>query len=330
LKKIILKSDNANWVIEEIAHEIKKTFSREKKFKFINFNFFNFFFTENIFLLNKYDLIKIPKFFSKKIYLYLFHLDESISNKKILLRLSSDKMIKKIFVSNNKLRIFLLKHNINPQIIDIIPIPIDLSKFDYKNIKKKFFIKKKFGLPNDRWLIGSFQKDGVGWGDGLKPKFIKGPDILINSLIEINKFHKIFVVLSGPSRGYVINELKKNNIPYKHFYFKNYADLLELYFTLDLYIISSRLEGGPRAVLESMASDTPLISTKVGQAEDIVNSDNGFLVEVDDYKSIANIANDIFNKKINISKIIKNARNTAKIYSYKYVKKKISNGLLSD
>ena len=37
---------------------------------------------------------------------------------------------------------------------------------------------------------------------------IKGPDILIDTLIKIKKSTKIFVLLLGPSRGYVKNELK--------------------------------------------------------------------------------------------------------------------------
>ena len=39
-----------------------------------------------------------------------------------------------------------------------------------------------------------------------------------------------------------------------------------LYNILDLYIVSSRLEGGPQAILECAISETPIISTNVGVA----------------------------------------------------------------
>ena len=42
-------------------------------------------------------------------------------------------------------------------------------------------------------------------GKGNEMKLIKGPDILINVLkILSSKIDNLFVVLSGPSRGYVI------------------------------------------------------------------------------------------------------------------------------
>jgi glycosyltransferase involved in cell wall biosynthesis len=37
-----------------------------------------------------------------------------------------------------------------------------------------------------------------------------------------------------------------------------------------LYIVSSRYEGGPRSIFEAGATKTPIISTKVGIAEDIL------------------------------------------------------------
>ena len=42
--------------------------------------------------------------------------------------------------------------------------------------------KHNLGIPEDYTVIGSFQKDGKGWGEGLKPKLIKGPDILLKQL----------------------------------------------------------------------------------------------------------------------------------------------------
>jgi len=287
-------------------------------------------FIKNIFFLNKYDILKFPKFISKNIYLYIFHLEDNNLSKKILQYISNNKNIKKIFVPNTKVQSTLLENSINENQIQLMPIPIDLEKFELNNIQDRNEILKKFNIPKGYKYIGSFQKDGTGWGDGNMPKYIKGPDILIKSLIEINKQHKIFIILSGPSRGFMINELKKNNIPYKHIYFENYSDLTLLYKVLDLYIISSRLEGGPRAVFESMASGVPLITTRVGQAADIITKKNGFMVEIDDYKSISRIACDIFNQKINLDQIIKNAKKTVSEYSYSSLNQKFLNSILND
>ena len=53
--------------------------------------------------------------------------------------------------------------------------------------------------------------------------------------------------------------------------------------TIDVCLVASRDEGGPRAVLESMATRVPLVTTRVGQAADLVrHGENGWLVEAED------------------------------------------------
>ena len=81
---------------------------------------------------------------------------------------------------------------------------------------------------------------------------------------------EIKILLTGPSRGYVKNELDKRGIKFKHIFLDNYLDIYNLYHALDLYIVSSREEGGPKPMLESMASGVPTVSTNVGMARDFI------------------------------------------------------------
>jgi glycosyltransferase involved in cell wall biosynthesis len=61
------------------------------------------------------------------------------------------------------------------------------------------------------------------------------------------------------------------------------SELARAYHALDAYLVTSRQEGGPKAVLESMAAGVPLVTTRVGQATEIVTPGRtGLLVEVDD------------------------------------------------
>ena len=50
----------------------------------------------------------------------------------------------------------------------------------------------------------------------------------------------------------------------------------KLYNILDLYIVSSRVEGGPQAILECAASKTPIISRDVGIASEVLNTKSLF------------------------------------------------------
>jgi glycosyltransferase involved in cell wall biosynthesis len=55
------------------------------------------------------------------------------------------------------------------------------------------------------------------------------------------------------------------------------------YDAIDLCVVASREEGGPKAVLESMAVGAPLVTTRVGQATDLVqHGSNGWMVDPED------------------------------------------------
>jgi glycosyltransferase involved in cell wall biosynthesis len=82
--------------------------------------------------------------------------------------------------------------------------------------------------------------------------------------------------------------LDELQIPYKHVYLKSYPDVAEMFWALDIYLVASRQEGGPKAILESMASGIPIVSTRVGQAVDLIrNGENGWLTDVEDVEGLA-------------------------------------------
>jgi glycosyltransferase involved in cell wall biosynthesis len=171
--------------------------------------------------------------------------------------------------------------------IVIIPLGIDLKHFNKAIEEEKNNIKNELGLPNNKIIIGSFQKDGVGWGEGLEPKLIKGPDVFCDVIRGLSKKYDIFVLLTGPARGYVKKRLAKENIPYLHHYFSNSNEISKYYKAIDLYLITSRVEGGPSAILESLASGVPLVTTKAGMAVDVIkDGENGFIAEVEDTQDL--------------------------------------------
>ena len=94
-----------------------------------------------------------------------------------------------------------------------------------------------------------------------------------------DKNKKIEVILTGKRRQYVISELEKRNIPFKYFEMTSFDELNELYNILDLYIVSSRVEGGPQAILECAITKTPIISTDVGVASEILSPKSIFNME---------------------------------------------------
>ena len=56
----------------------------------------------------------------------------------------------------------------------------------------------------------------------------------------------------------------------------SFNKLNELYNCLDLYIVASRVEGGPQALFECAITKTPIVSTDVGFAGNILSAESIF------------------------------------------------------
>ncbi len=192
-----------------------------------------------------------------------------------------------VHTSNMITRNQLVKWGIEPGRIKIIPIGIDLALFSGSETEDKEKIREELGIPKGSVCIGSFQKDGNGWGAGNTPKRVKGPDILCDVLEKLKIDYPIFVLLTGPARGYVKNRLKESGIPFNHIFLKKYFDITRYYKALDFYIISSRTEGGPKSLLETFASGIPLVSTDVGMVHDIAKDGyNALISEIEDVNGL--------------------------------------------
>ena len=173
----------------------------------------------------------------------------------------------------------------------LIPIGVDLQLFKPPTEGQREAVRRQLGIRADQVVIGSFQKDGIGWDEGLEPKLIKGPDIFLRVVDRLKKQAPIFVLLTGPARGYVKRGLEGLGVPYRHLFLSSYAEVARYYHALDLYVVSSREEGGPKALLESMATGVPVVSTRVGMAADLIeDGTNGFLCDIDDVDALASRA----------------------------------------
>jgi glycosyltransferase involved in cell wall biosynthesis len=196
--------------------------------------------------------------------------------------------ISRIQVSHAAMRNVVLGSGIDPDKVQVIPIGFHREWFRPPTSQQRKRVRARLGFPPHARVVGSFQKDGVGWGEGFEPKLIKGPDVFVEAMKQLHaRVPELHVLLTGPSRGYVMRGLAAAGIPYHHVMLRNYRQTANMYHALDAYVVSSRQEGGPKAVLESMATNVPLISTRVGQASDLVcHGENGCLVDVDDVEGI--------------------------------------------
>ena len=197
--------------------------------------------------------------------------------------------IERVQVTHAETEQIVVAAGVDPSRVFRIPIGIDLASFPLGDAGSRAAARAELGLPAGAFVVGSFQKDGSGWGDGLEPKPVKGPDVLVAVLARAREqMPELTVLLTGPARGYVRSELERRGIPYRHVQVAGREQLAPVYHALDAYLVASRQEGGPKSALESLATGVPLISTRVGQTAEIVeHGRTGLLAEVDDTEALA-------------------------------------------
>ena len=184
--KVFFISDNANWATDKTTQFINKFFNYYKiKTKYV----LNEPRSQFLFYTDQYAILKSNFYKYKNIVAidYQHGISNYIENNlKLLNKIKKfQKNIKLIRVTNTFFKKYLIYNGINENKIHIIPLTVDTNFFYPKNNKTN--LRKKYNLPTDKFLIGSFHKDGDGWDEGLTAKLIKGPDIFVKSLINLKK-----------------------------------------------------------------------------------------------------------------------------------------------
>lgn len=148
---------------------------------------------------------------------------------------------------------------------------------------EKAELRKKHGIPEGGYVIGSFQRDteGAGIPNGVfDPKLEKGPDLFADYVEGLEKQYKeqpffgypdgIHVLLAGWRRQYLIERFKASGVSFSYIEMPTQETLNELYQTLDLYPVTARQEGGPQSLLECGLLDVPVVSRNIGMASQVL------------------------------------------------------------
>ena len=268
--KIFINKINEEWVVDNVITEWSKyqfqlTTLKQKEANIIW-----------IIAPWTWKKLNIKNLKSKKVVCTIHHIDfekfDSNAREDFYLR---DYYVDCYHVVSNKTKEQLLK--LTSKKIYVIPFWVNQNIFF--NISDKSYLRNKYKISNNSYLIGSFQRDTEG-NDLKSPKLSKGPDVFLEKVIEISKTkNNVEVLLAGKRRNYIITKLKENHIPFYYFEMVSYIELNELYNLLDLYIVASRVEGGPRALFECAITNTPIISTNVGFAESLLSPES--IYEID-------------------------------------------------
>lgn len=169
---------------------------------------------------------------------------------------------------------------VSPEKVTVIRNGVDTEMFFYKPIEESRALLK---LPKEHRIV-------LGVGSLIHRK---GFDVVIKAMAEIESKEKLFhfyILGSEGPEGDYRSELKKLVREKELENFVHFVGavpnetLVDWYNAADVFCLSSRGEGSPNVLTEALACGCSAVSTKVGSAPDIMESekDLGVLVDVDD------------------------------------------------
>ncbi|MDD2367676.1 MAG: glycosyltransferase [Sulfuricurvum sp.] len=171
-------------------------------------------------------------------------------------------------------------HGINPDKIKVLLNPIDQQDIDNKTVNS----------------VSPYDSENINVIAAGRLHHQKGFDILIESFAHVitkNPNFKLFIIGEDVSGERISLEQKVKDLNLEnHITFLGYQSNPYPYFKFaDVYVLSSRWEGLPNTVLESLYLNTPVISTKCIPflSKLIHDGDNGYLVEVEDIHGLSNV-----------------------------------------
>lgn len=217
----------------------------------------------------------------------------------------SIKMADKIIsVSKRDLDLIIKNYNVSNENCYYIPNAVNIDKFQFNNqIERKYIT-----------FIGRLS-------------YIKGFDIFLKLIQLIHKKDpsiKFLVIGDGPLKDLL--EKLRFKIPIKYSPYFPYNKIEEVYNRTKILLISSRFEGVPTILLESLSCQTPVISTNAGGIPEVIkNGVNGYLYNVENLeKAVENICN-LYNDHDRLMYMGKNGR---ELIHNKFSWKKITKSIL--
>ncbi|MBA7681330.1 Alpha-maltose-1-phosphate synthase [subsurface metagenome] len=155
---------------------------------------------------------------------------------------------------------------------------------------------------------------------------IKGFDIYMNVIKELHKYDKdlnFLIIGKGPLKKLI--KPAQKILPILHSDFYPYEKMVDIYNHSKVVLITSRFEGVPTILLESLACETPVIASNVGGITEVLrNDENGLLIKDFNAKSAISQIIDVLHDQDKLSTFGRNGRNLVlKNFSWDVITDKI-------
>jgi len=314
--RIVLIPDTAWWVIGQMGKQVIARFNEKYDFYFLPTTLLCrrpdlvrdiVAAADVIHCMSDYDGIEFFAHFDRRelppIVTWVHHVTQWNENQRLALEMSSA-----LTVCTGEWKQLIEKQITRPIPITVVPHGIDTELF-----RRQSESRERFGIPPDRFVVGFVAKKGSDLDHGRK-----GTDVLFGvvrkAASSIPNFH---LLMGGPGWEKDVASLQAQGISASGTGYIRKADLPALYSALDVYLVTSRVEGGPCTVLEAMSCETAVVSTRVGAVPQwIIDGVNGYSAEIGDVEGLLRGIMALYHSPEHNATIVREGRSTALAHSW--------------
>jgi len=190
------------------------------------------------------------------------------------------KGIDAVIAISEGVRQVLLKGGVPERLVEVVPSGIDFAPF--REVKEKDFLRREFGFGPDDYLVGIVAQleDHKGHRD-----LIAAAKILKEHAPRI----RVIIVGEGSLRMELDRQAHDLHVDDVVYFLGFREDVPRILASLDLFVLSSRMEGLGTSIMDAMASRLPVVATQAGGIPELViHRETGLLVPPQDPPALAN------------------------------------------
>ncbi len=190
------------------------------------------------------------------------------------------KGIDSVIAISEGVRQVLIKGGVPERLIEVVPSGIDFAPF--REVKERDFLRKEFGFGPEDYLVGIVAQleDHKGHRD-----LIEAAKILKDHAPRV----RIVIVGEGSLRMQLDQQAHELRVEDVVYFLGFREDIPRILASLDLFVLSSRMEGLGSSIMDAMASRLPVVATQAGGIPEVViHRETGLLVPPQDPPALAN------------------------------------------
>lgn len=180
------------------------------------------------------------------------------------------KHIDAIIAVSEGVKNILIDGGINPGIIRVVPDGIDFTP--YNRAVSSDYLRREISCSPDDFLVGIV----AHLADHKGHKYLIQATKLLK---EVAPKIKVIIVGEGPLKMELNRQVKEIDVEDMVFFLGFRKDVPQILASLDLFVLSSHLEGMGSILMDAMACRLPVVATKVGGIPEVViQGETGLLV----------------------------------------------------